>query len=98
MAVNPDFRDLFSALNTAEARYLVVGAYAVIHYADPRYTKDLDIWVEPLPENAARVLRALEAFGAPVAGLTVANLCDPEMTPAEPPRAEIAQRLAHQTS
>jgi hypothetical protein len=47
MAVNPDFRELFSALNAAEARYLVVGAYAVIHHTDPRYTKDLDIWVEP---------------------------------------------------
>ncbi len=79
MAVNPDFKELFSALNAAEARYLVVGAYAVIHYTDPRYTKDLDIWVEPQPENAARVLKALAAFGAPVQELTTANLCDPEM-------------------
>lgn len=79
MAVNPDFRELFSALNVADARYLVVGAYAVIHYTDPRYTKDLDVWVEPLPENAARVLKALAAFGAPVQDVTTANLCDPEM-------------------
>ena len=43
MAVNPDFRELFSALNAAEARYLVVGAYAVIHYTDPRYTEGIDI-------------------------------------------------------
>jgi hypothetical protein len=79
MAVNPDFRELFSALNAAEARYLVVGAYAVIHYTDPRYTKDLDIWIEPRPENAACVLKALAAFGAPVAGLSTTNLCDPDM-------------------
>jgi hypothetical protein len=96
MAVNPDFRELFSALNAAEARYLVVGAYAVIHYTDPRYTKDLDIWVEPCAENAARVLRALRAFGAPVADLTTANLCDPDMVfqiGIEPNRVDILMGL-----
>ena len=53
--VNPDFRDLFSELNAAEARYLVVGAYAVTFHARPRFTKDLDVWVDPDPENARRV-------------------------------------------
>jgi hypothetical protein len=47
MPVNPDFRDLFSELSAVEARYLVVGAHAVIYHATPRYTKDLDIWIEP---------------------------------------------------
>lgn len=79
MAVNPDFRDLFSAFAAAEARFLVVGAYAVIHHTEPRYTKDVDLWVEPTPENAARVLGGLRAFGAPVAGLTEGDLCDPEV-------------------
>ena len=40
--VNPDFKDLFAALNEAQANYLVVGAHAVAFYAEPRYTKDLD--------------------------------------------------------
>ncbi len=79
MAVNPDFRDLFAALNAAGARYLVVGAYAVIHYTEPRYTKDVDLWVEPTEGNAARVLGALRAFGAPIVGLEQGDLCDPEL-------------------
>jgi hypothetical protein len=96
MAVNPDFRDLFSALNAAEARFLVVGAYAVIHHTDPRYTKDLDVWVEPEPGNAARVFEALATFGAPLAELTLADLCNPEMVfqiGIEPNRIDILMGL-----
>ena len=74
MSVNSDFVDLLSALNAAQARYLIVGAYAVAYHAEPRYTKNLDLWVEPNPENASRVLRALEAFGAPLVDLTLNEL------------------------
>ena len=79
MGTNPDFRDLFSAFNAASCRYLVVGAYAVVHYGEPRYTKDLDIWVEPVADNARCVLAALKSFGAPVALLTIEDLCNPEL-------------------
>ena len=47
MPVNRDFRDLFAALNGAAARYLLIGGYAVGFHAEPRFTKDLDVWVEP---------------------------------------------------
>jgi len=65
-----DFKDLLNLFNDANVRYLVVGGYAVMLYTEPRYTKDLDIWVEPTTENAARVFDALAAFGAPLAGMT----------------------------
>ena len=78
--VNPDFRDLFAALNAADARYLVVGAHAVAFYAEPRFTKDLDIWIEASPSNAPRVMAALRAFGAPMAGVTDADFGQPEIT------------------
>jgi hypothetical protein len=48
-----------------------VGAYAVTFHAEPRYTKDLDIWVEPTPENAKKVWEALTAFGAPLDDVSV---------------------------
>ena len=74
MAVNPDFRDLFAALNAAGARYLLVGGYAVAFHAAPRFTKDLDVWTEPTAGNAARVAEALRAFGAPLQELSLADL------------------------
>lgn len=76
---NRDYRDLLQCLNETGARYLIVGAYAVIYHSEPRYTKDLDIWAEPTPENAKKVWDALAKFGAPLAGLTVADLCNPDV-------------------
>ena len=45
--MNSDFKDLLRCLNIARVKYLLVGGYAVMHYSEPRYTKDLDIWVDP---------------------------------------------------
>ena len=77
--MNPDFRDLLRALSDAGARFLVVGAYAVSLHSEPRSTADLDIWIDPSPENAERVYRALAAFGAPLAELSQAELAAPDL-------------------
>lgn len=74
MAINPDFRDLFAALNNVPARYLLVGGYALVHHGHPRLTMHLDIWVEPQPGNAARVFGALQTFGTPSHDLEVRDL------------------------
>ncbi len=74
MAVYPDFEDLLLCLNAAKVRYLIVGAHAVSFYSEPRYTKDLDIWVDPTPENAEKVYKALQKFGAPIKNLRVEDL------------------------
>ncbi len=70
MFVNSDFSDLLKLFNEYGVRYLVIGGYAVIQYAEPRYTKDLDLWISTDPANAKAVYRALREFGAPLAGLT----------------------------
>src|SRR6185312_8668264 len=75
--VNQDFLDLLSAFNAAEVRYMVVGAYAVGVHGHPRATKDLDIWIEASAGNAARVMNALQAFGAPVDDLEVRDFETP---------------------
>ena len=64
-----DFLDLLTALNDAEAKYLLVGGHAVALFGRPRATKDFDLWIEPSPQNARRVLVALRAFGAPLGDL-----------------------------
>jgi hypothetical protein len=72
----PDFKELLSALNAHNAKYLVVGAYAVSAHAQPRATRDLDIWVKPDTENAKAVYAALAQFGAPLEGLTFADFAE----------------------
>ena len=78
--VNRDFSDLFAALNDADARYLLVGAHAVAFHAEPRYTKDLDVWVDATPDNARRVMAALRAFGAPLECASDADFAQPGVT------------------
>jgi hypothetical protein len=70
MFVNSDFTDLLNLFNDNNVRYLVIGGYAVIQYGEPRFTKDLDLWISTDKENAGAVYNALKLFGAPLAGLT----------------------------
>ena len=70
MPSNLDFKDLFKLFNDESVEYLVAGAHAVMVFTEPRYTKDLDVWVRATPENAARVFRALRRFGAPLHDIT----------------------------
>ena len=70
MLVNSDFKELLSIFNDKSVKYLVIGGYAVIKYTEPRYTKDLDLWVKPDLDNAQAVVSALRLFGAPLTGLT----------------------------
>ena len=74
MATNPDFEDLFRALCDQGAEFIVVGGHAVMFYTEPRFTKDMDIWVRPSMENAGCVYEALVHFGAPMADLEVSDL------------------------
>ena len=64
--MNSDFKDLLQLFNAYEVEYLVVGGYAVMEYTEPRFTKDLDLWIWAKPENADKVFRALVDFGAPI--------------------------------
>jgi predicted nucleotidyltransferase len=70
MFINSDFTDLLNLFRDNNVKYLVIGGYAIIHYVEPRYTKDLDLWISTDIENAASVYKALQEFGAPLAGLT----------------------------
>jgi len=63
--LHPDFRDLLSAFADAGVEYLVIGGYAVSFHTRPRSTKDIDLWIRDSEENLARVLSALDVFGAP---------------------------------
>lgn len=64
--MNSNFKELLSALNEQEVEYLIVGGYAVIFHTEPRFTKDLDIWIKPAAENASRLMAAFKQFGLPL--------------------------------
>jgi predicted nucleotidyltransferase len=66
MAESPHYKELLQALNECEVEYLIVGGYAGMKYTEPRYTKDLDVWVYNSMENSTRVFHALAKFGAPL--------------------------------
>ncbi|MEI6246659.1 MAG: hypothetical protein WCQ64_16665 [Acidobacteriota bacterium] len=68
--MNQDFLDLLRAFIDHNVRFLVVGAYALGVHGRPRATGDLDVWIEPTPENASRLVRALQQFGAPMGQVT----------------------------
>lgn len=70
MFVNSDFSDLLRIFNDHNVRYMVIGGYAVVQYAKPRFTKDLDLLISTDTANAKAVYDALLEFGAPLAGLT----------------------------
>jgi Nucleotidyl transferase of unknown function (DUF2204) len=61
--VSKDFEELFACFNAREVRALIVGGYAFAFHAKPRYTKDLDLLLDPTPENARHLLEALADFG-----------------------------------
>jgi len=69
-----DFEDMLALLRRHEVRYLIVGGLAFIYHAKPRYTKDMDLWIEPTKDNLTRANRALAEFGSP----TLMSLDDPD--------------------
>jgi predicted nucleotidyltransferase len=59
-------RDMIEALQDQGVAFLVVGAFALAAHGAPRATGDIDLWVQPQPDNARRVMGALASFGAPL--------------------------------
>jgi hypothetical protein len=69
MVLSPDFSDFIRSLDANGVRYLVVGGYAVAFHGHPRYTKDIDVWIDRTEENADRLMQALASFGFGAVGL-----------------------------
>jgi predicted nucleotidyltransferase len=70
MFVNSDFSDLLNLFKANDVKYMVIGGYAVVQYTEPRFTKDLDLWISTQPNNAEAVFAALKEFGAPLEGMS----------------------------
>ena len=73
MKINSDYNDLLRLFDEFGVRYLIAGSYAVMKYTEPTWSKDIDLWIDPVPENAVKVLDALRRFGAPTGSLSVSR-------------------------
>ncbi|WP_413038825.1 DUF6036 family nucleotidyltransferase [Roseofilum sp. Guam] len=76
--LNPDFREFIESLNSNDVRYLIVGGYAVAAHGYPRYTKDIDIWIEMELENAQKLIQSLSDFGFGSLGLKPEDFLEPD--------------------
>lgn len=76
--LNQDFKEFIQLLNNNQVKYLVIGGYAVAVHGHPRYTKDIDIWIEMSSENTQKLMRALTEFGFGGLGLTAEDFQTPD--------------------
>ncbi len=76
--LNRDFKEFVELLNSTGVEYLVVGGYALAAHGHPRYTGDIDIWVNTAPHNVRALLRALDTFGFGGLGLSEADFLKPD--------------------
>ncbi len=74
----PDFEEFLKLLNKNEVRYLVVGGYAFAVHAFPRFTNDLDIWIDADEQNGERVLKTLKEFGFQELEVAIEDLTTPD--------------------
>ncbi len=78
MVLSENFKEFLKLLSEHKVKYLIVGGYAVAYYGHPRYTKDLDVWVKAEPDNAKKIINALEEFGFSDLGISEKELLNEE--------------------
>lgn len=92
-----DQKELLRVFNANGVEYLIVGAFAVSRYSEPRATKDIDLLLRTTEENSRAVYRALAEFGAPLGGLSPADFLEPEgmfQIGISPVRVDLLQRMS----
>ncbi len=79
MELDRDFSEFIACCVARDVRFLIVGGYALAAHGHPRFTKDLDVWIWLDPDNAARLIRALDDFGFGSLGLDPADFTAPDV-------------------
>ncbi|HET6974897.1 MAG TPA: nucleotidyltransferase [Pyrinomonadaceae bacterium] len=69
MNLEEDLREFIELLNALDVRYILVGAHVVAYHGYPRFTGDIDLFVEMSEENAERILNVIKRFGFEGLGL-----------------------------
>lgn len=77
MKLKKDFKEFIELLNSANVSFVIVGGFAVAFHGHPRYTGDIDIFVERSEENSRRIWKAIERFGFAEIGLSQNDFTKP---------------------
>jgi predicted nucleotidyltransferase len=96
ITLNKDFAEFIESLNGREVNYLVIGGYAVNLHGYPRYTKDIDFWIEPREKNIQKLLSAIKDFGFGSLDLKMADFMSPDQIiqlGMEPRRIDLLTRV-----
>jgi hypothetical protein len=78
MIINKDFREFIRCLKDHNVEYLIVGGYAVALHGHPRYTKDLDVWINISANNAGKIVAAIRDFGFSSLQLQIEDFIQPD--------------------
>lgn len=78
MELPADWKEFIESLNAAKIKYLLVGGYAVAIHGHPRFTEDIDFFVESSVPNVEKVINVIRQFGIPVEGLSVESFARPD--------------------
>lgn len=76
MNLDPDFKDFVELLNKHQVEYMVVGGYALAFHGEPRFTGDMDIWIDCSELNAEKMMMVMNDFGAASIGFTKEDFMD----------------------
>jgi hypothetical protein len=79
MNLPPDLRAFVESLNSAGVKFVIVGGYAVAFHGHPRFTGDIDFFVEISADNAQRITQAIDLFGFSSLGLKPADFTQPDV-------------------
>jgi hypothetical protein len=74
LTLAPDFDEFCASLIDHRVEFVIVGAHALAFHGAPRFTGDLDVFVNPTEENARRLIAAISAFGFPTDAFTAADI------------------------
>ena len=79
MILSEDFEDFLKLLNQYRVNYLIVGGYAMAFHGKPRYTGDLDIWIDISEENASKMVMVINDFGFASVGFGIDDFSKPNL-------------------
>jgi hypothetical protein len=90
-----DFKEFLKSLDAHNARFLLIGGYAVNAFGYVRNTVDMDVWIASDADNEQRVLQAIRDFAFPAAPADLLHAADAMVRMGQPPlRIEVLKRIS----